>query len=80
MSIKHLKLKIVVWSVVVLNDVHSRYMWSTVTKFGEGRCSLQSGLFGTKLHLLVFLINCRHLINAQNMEHIRLIYTIILTI
>ena len=61
-------------------DVHSRYMWWTVIQTGVGQYRWHSGLFESKLHLLVFLTTCRNLIKAQNMVHIRPIYTIFLTI
>ena len=35
MSVKYQKLKIVVCSVVMWNDVQNRYMWWTVIRIGE---------------------------------------------
>jgi hypothetical protein len=40
MRIKYYKLKIVVCSVVLLGDVHKKYMWWIMTQTGERRCSL----------------------------------------
>jgi len=42
MSIKDM-LKIVVWSMVVWNDVNSRYMWWIVIHIGKRWYSLHSG-------------------------------------
>ena len=68
------------WCVVVWSDVPSGYMWWIVIQNGEGWYSWHSGLFVSKLHLLVFLIIYRNPINAKNMEYIRPIHTIFLTI
>ena len=47
MSIEHYKLKIVVLSMVLRNDVHRTYMWWIMIKIGERWNSLDSGLLGT---------------------------------
>jgi hypothetical protein len=41
-SIKYYKLKKVVWSVVLWNDVHSKYVWWLVVQISERCCTLRT--------------------------------------
>jgi hypothetical protein len=69
------RVNIVAWSVVLWSFVCRRYMWWIVIPICERWYILHSELLCIlcQVHLLVFLINFVHLINARSMEHIKVI-------
>jgi hypothetical protein len=71
MSIKYEQLNTVIWSVVLWSFV---CRWWIVVPVCE-RYILHSELLCIlyQVHLLVFLINFMHLVNARSMEHIKVI-------
>jgi len=75
MSIIYEQLNIVVWSVLLWNFVYRRYMWWVVIPICERWYMLHGKLLCIlyQVHLLVFLINYMHQINARSMEHIKVI-------